>query len=253
MAICATVATEPVAWPLVGDTSPELEAIWVASESKAQVPAVDETASAPQPTAAFVRGKGFLERLVLGDPEARADFVAEYTGLIRFAIAGVLRRRGLEVRKDEVEDLSQGIFVSLLDQDCRKLRMYEGRNQASLATFIRVCATRFVLDHIRHERHSPLTPDDAASGETPGRIDEAMDPRAGPEASVATAQEIARLRHAIDELVPRDQLLVRLHFVEGLEVAEVAKVLGLTENATYVLKSRVKKRLRAILGAGKEA
>ena len=57
-----------------------------------------------------------------------------------------------------------------------------------------------------------------------------------------------RLRRAVAELSPREQLVVRLAFVEGRDAPEVAAVLGISDNAVHVLKSRVKSKLRDLVG-----
>src|SRR5512138_3689062 len=42
---------------------------------------------------AYARGRDFIARCIAGDPGTRAEFVKEYSGLVRFAIASVLRQR----------------------------------------------------------------------------------------------------------------------------------------------------------------
>lgn len=200
------------------------------------------------PSDAFARGQDFIARCIAGDPATRDEFVTEYTGLIRFAIAGVLRHRGVTLLREEIDDLAHNVIVSLFDRDCRKLKMYEGRNQASFATFVRVCATRLTLDHLRYRQRRPAIAADAIqvepSGEARDVLAESPAPGPDPEQQAATSEEIERLRRLVAELPAREQLLVRLHFVDGLDVPEVARVLGITENATHVLKSRVRAKLR---------
>jgi len=200
---------------------------------------------------AYARGLDLLRGAIDGDPATRNEFVEQYTGLIRFAIAGVLRQRGLVVQKEEIDDLTHSVILSLFERDCRKLRMYEGRNRASLATFIRVCTTRFVLDHIRHLRRRPQLELSTDSNDELA-LAERADPGPGPEASAAAAENVEQLRRAVCELPTRERLFVRLHFVEGLDIGDAARVLGLTENATYVLKSRVKKKLRSVVTIGED-
>jgi RNA polymerase sigma factor (sigma-70 family) len=204
-----------------------------------------EAASEPGATEAFQRGQDFIGRCIAGDPRTRDEFVSEYTGLIRFAIAGVLRHRGISLLREEIDDLAHNVIVSLFDRDCRKLKMYEGRNQASFATFVRVCATRLTLDHLRYRQRRPAIAVEHDTGpEARDILGETPDPGLGPEETTSVAEDVARLRRLVTLLPPREQLLVRLHFVEGLDIADVARVLGISENATHVLKSRVRAKLR---------
>lgn len=223
----------------------------------ARVPRTPEPDAAPpgrrapggadQPSAnpAFARGRDFIARCIAGEPDTRDEFVREYSGLIRFAIASVLRHRGVTLLREEIDDLTHNVIVSLFDRDCRKLKMYEGRNQASFATFVRVCSTRLTLDHLRYRQRRPtIAAEQEVGSEVRDLLSAAADPGPGPEEQTSIGEDVARLRRLVDELPAREQLLVRLHFVEGLDVADVARVLGISENATHVLKSRVRAKLR---------
>jgi RNA polymerase sigma factor (sigma-70 family) len=202
-------------------------------------------ASAATPSAAFQRGQDFVARCIAGDPGTRDEFVVEYSGLIRFAIAAVLRHRGVTLLREEIDDLTHNVIVSLFDRDCRKLKMYEGRNQASFATFVRVCATRLTLDDLRYRQRRPtIVADQQTGGDARDLLAEMPDPDLGPEERTAIAEDVDRLRQLVTLLPAREQLLVRLHFVDGLDIPDVARVLGITENATHVLKSRVRAKLR---------
>ncbi|HZR84322.1 MAG TPA: sigma-70 family RNA polymerase sigma factor [Candidatus Binatia bacterium] len=199
------------------------------------------------PTEAFVRGQDFIRRCIAGDPATRDEFVAQYGALVRYAVAAVLRARDAALLAEELEDLTQSVLLSFFDRDCRRLKMYEGRNQASFATFVRVCATRQTLDHLRSlRRKPPIAADSDADDESRG-LAGAIDPAAGPEERAATARALERLRDAVARLPAREQLLVRLHFVLGCDASEVASAMGVSENAVHVLKSRVKAKLRTLV------
>src|SRR5438552_980673 len=53
------------------------------------------------PSEAYQRGQDFIARCIAGDPGTRDEFVVEYSGLIRFAIAAVLRHRGVTLLREE--------------------------------------------------------------------------------------------------------------------------------------------------------
>jgi RNA polymerase sigma factor (sigma-70 family) len=202
------------------------------------------------PSAAWQRGQDFIQRCIAGEPGTRDEFVVEYSGLIRFAIAAVLRHRGITLLREEIDDLTHNVIVSLFDRDCRKLKMYEGRNQASFATFVRVCATRLTLDHLRYRQRRPQIAADQQSGDDVRDVlAETPDASLGPEEQAALAEDLVTLRRLVAELSPREQLLVRLHFVDGLDIPDVARALGVSENAAHVLKSRVRAKLRGQMRA----
>jgi RNA polymerase sigma-70 factor (ECF subfamily) len=57
-----------------------------------------------------------------------------------------------------------------------------------------------------------------------------------------------RLRAALDQLAPHDREILVMRNLEQLSIAEIAKVLGLTEGAVKVRHLRALRRLRTILG-----
>lgn len=196
-------------------------------------------------------GTRLLAGCLAGDARARSDFALQYRGLVRFAVEKVLRQAGSSALREDLDDVCQSALGALFDRDCHKLRLYDGRHGASLATFLRVCATRHALDHLRQHRRRPVVVDDDPAGGSSSQLDEAIDPAAGPEAITETRERIARLTAAIAQLTPRERIFVRLHFVEELDLAPVAKMLGVTENAAYVLKSRLRKKLRELTEAAR--
>ena len=159
-------------------------------------------------------------------------------------MSSVLRQRSVRLEIEETEDLFQTLLLSFFDRDCRRLKMYDGRGGASFATFVRVCATRQTLDHLRHLRRQPTFVHDESSDSGRGLFDDMPDPRADPEKSAETGERLRLLRELVETLPPREQLLIRLHFVEGQSIPEVARILGITDNATHVLKSRLRAKLR---------
>lgn len=199
---------------------------------------------------AWQRGQDFIQRCIAGEPGTRDEFVVEYSGLIRFAIAAVLRHRGITLLREEIDDLTHNVIVSLFDRDCRKLKMYEGRNQASFATFVRVCATRLTLDHLRYRSRRPqIAPEQQSGDDVRDVLAETADAGLGPEEQAALSEDLETLKRLVAGLSPREQLLVRLHFVDGLDIPDVARALGVSENATHVLKSRLRAKLRGQMRA----
>ncbi len=202
------------------------------------------TTTPEDPEGVHQRGLAFIERCHAGAPGIREEFVDGYGALVRFAMSSVLRQRGVQMQPEETEDLFQSLLVSFLDRDCRRLKLYDGRGGASFATFVRVCATRQTLDHLRHLRRQPNFVREDAPGEGRSLFEEMADPQPGPEAAAATEETLRHLRDVVAALPAREQLLVRLHFVEGRSIPEVARALGITDNATHVMKSRLRAKLR---------
>ncbi len=205
-------------------------------------------ADAPESTAsAHEKGYSFLARCRAGEPGVREEFVAEYGALVRFAMSSVLRQSGSAHDVEDTEDLFQNLLLAFFEDDCRRLKLYDGRSGASLATFIRVCATRQTLDYLRSVRRQPIFVRETADGSR-GPFDDMTDASADPEKHATNEERLRHLRESVTSLPAREQLFLRLHFIEGQSVPETARTLGLTDNATHVLKSRLRAKLRDRLG-----
>jgi DNA-directed RNA polymerase specialized sigma24 family protein len=81
-----------------------------------------------------------------GDADARTTLVEKYSGIVSYGVTVIFQQFGRPYRKEEIEDLSQDVFLALFDNDSRKLRQYQGRNGCSLASWLRVVANRFTID-----------------------------------------------------------------------------------------------------------
>lgn len=187
-----------------------------------------------------------LEGCIAGDPDARTTLVEKYSGIVSYGVTVIFQQFGRPYRKEEIEDLSQDVFLALFDNDSRKLKQYQGRNGCSLASWLRVVANRFTIDRLRREGRT-ISLDDPESGES-WRVREARpDSRPGPEPQLEAAERAARVRELVTHLPPKDQMFVQLFYFQGLPIDEVATTIGITTNAAYVRKMRLHQKLRKLV------
>jgi len=143
----------------------------------------------------------------------------------------------------DLEDLHNTVFLKLFEQGCKKLRQYQGKNGCSLASWIRMIAVRTVLDHLRKkgvdamvwqkkrvplEELPELKADDVEFG-----------------SQIEKAEQERLLQDSMQRLPPRDRLFVKLHFDQGLSVAEVAEAMHLSIGNAYTIKHRAIQRLKS--------
>lgn len=136
-----------------------------------------------------------------------------------------------------VDDLTQEVFVRLVDGDRRAMSRFHGRSEHSATTYLSAIAVNLVRDHFKKLR-SMKNPKATASLSSLAQPEEssggASHPRAflsdgpGPERFVASSEIRERIRAVVDELSPRgttsarDRLIFQLFFIEGLTVDEIA-------------------------------
>jgi RNA polymerase sigma-70 factor (ECF subfamily) len=94
-----------------------------------------------------------IRRALTGDPTALTELVAVLTPVIQARVARTLLARrhrlagGRDVRQ-EVEDLSQDVFLTLFSRDARVLRDWQPGRGLSLESFVGLVAERQVLSFL---------------------------------------------------------------------------------------------------------
>jgi RNA polymerase sigma-70 factor (ECF subfamily) len=150
-----------------------------------------------------------------GEPKALARFEAQLFGQIDAAYAQL---RPATVTLDELRQaMRDRLFVA---DGAPRIASYRGRGD--LRSWVRMAATRFLIDLVRADSARPDRP--------------AGDEQLADVATTAYDPEIAFLKHtyrnefraafsdALAALEPRERNVLRLRYLDGLEVAEVARV-----------------------------
>jgi len=165
---------------------------------------------------------GELDALVRGEKGAWEAFVRRYAGLVAAAVRGVAREPG------EIEDLAQEVFVRLCKDNFRLLRSYDPA-RAGLSTWITIVARSTARDAMR--RHRPvLMPIDAVPE---GRL--AVDP----------VEPVPKLKLPEALLSPRQREILTMLYDREMEVAEIAKVLGIDPQTVRSAHHKAMVKLRA--------
>ncbi len=96
---------------------------------------------------------GLVRRALAGDPASLARLVAVLTPVVQARVAHTLLARrhrlagGCDVRQ-EVEDLSQDVFLTLFSRDGHVLRGWQAERGPSLESFVEQVAERQVLSFL---------------------------------------------------------------------------------------------------------
>jgi len=184
-----------------------------------------------------------LERCLTGDRRAWERLITSKSRLVYYALHQTFRAKGVEPAETEMEELHNEVFSQLFADDCRKLRAFKGRNGCSLASWIRLIASRTALTHIARRGRLVLAGDDCAEDEN-DPMERIVDEAPGAEEVVVREGEVAHLRAAVAALNSDDRLFVTLYFLREMSLPEVAKVMQVTVNTIYSRKNRVLNRLR---------
>jgi RNA polymerase sigma-70 factor (ECF subfamily) len=149
-------------------------------------------------------------------PGAIARFDAVYAAEIRIVHA---RARG---NKPALDELAQAVRVKLFAGESPRIREYRGTG--SLKNWVRVVATRTLIEMARRAKDADSI-DDETSGVIPLTA-----PDDDPEMAYLKRRYAAEVKEAFEiaagELGPEDRNVLREHYARGLSIDQIAAVHG---------------------------
>lgn len=168
--------------------------------------------------------------LAAGDHVAIDHFEGKFISLVPSYVGG------LRMQPHELEELRQDVRVHLLAGPVPKIRRYRGAGP--LGAWLRVVTLRLALSRTKHS--------DRFGGPS---LDTVLPNALGLTAQTVVPNELgARVQQALDAalsaLAPADKLLLRLYFVDGLSIDELAVLLGVHRATAARRVSSVSRRIR---------
>ena len=124
----------------------------------------------------------------------------------------------------------------MVKDDFEQLRRFRGDHNCTLASWLRMIATRRTIDHLR--KFNFLTelleePLENHPVEIPERLLE--------------NEQLQLLDKAVQDLPPNERIIIDLFFREGISAKDAAGILRISVGAVYTLKSRILAKLRETL------
>jgi RNA polymerase sigma factor (sigma-70 family) len=191
-----------------------------------------------------------------GDQTALTRLVAVLTPVIQSRVARtLLARRSLlgadrNVRQ-EVEDLTQEVFLSLFTKGGHVLQSWEAERGLSLENFVGLVSERYVVSFLRSGKRNPWKEEPAPVEDLDGASADQ-----GPEEVTASREQLRLLLERLREkLSPLGRHLFELLFVQERSLAETMAASGLSADAVYAWRSRLRRLAQEILAelSGKSA
>ena len=172
-------------------------------------------------------------------------FVNRFSKLIYHTIYQTLRTKNFSFDLQIMDDLYQEVFLALFKNKYKKLKQFKGKNNCSLASWLRLIASRTVIDFLRKQRN-PVYLDDAVDDKK--KVMETLaDESDLPDKSLEKEEWYQIFKEIVQGLPPRDRYLFELSYSQELPDREVAQVMNLSISAVYMRKSRIKKKLQKVI------
>jgi len=176
----------------------------------------------------FAFDAAYVEKLKAGDPRTEEHFVAYFSELI------LLKLRSRLSSKEAVEDVRQETFVRVLVI----LRSEDGLKQPDrLGAFVNTVCNNVLLEHYRSKNRGESVIDEENSDKFVHRAPSAL--------SLLEAKDTERIvRRILEDLAPRDRLLLQSVLLEERDKDEVCAEFGITREYLRVLLHRAKQSFK---------
>jgi RNA polymerase sigma factor (sigma-70 family) len=192
-----------------------------------------------------------IKNLVEGSQEGWNEFVTRFNRLIY----KVFCSRSFGFSREEIEELFHDFMVSMLKDDYRKVRQFEGRNECSFPSYLKKIAINMAIDRrktlMRKHMTSLQTTWDRAGTEDGRELIDTIDSGVqGPEDVLVNQEEAAQFLGALYRLAPSKLVVVLLIIYHDYDRVELGRLLQTTRQNIDVIFNRCKEQLKKLLKAG---
>lgn len=185
--------------------------------------------------------QSFIAQALAGDSAAIKTLVDGLTPIIQARVARRLLGAGAnrDVRQD-VLDLTQEIFLHLLEDGGRVLKGWDPERGMSLENYVGLIAERRTVSHLRSGRSNPWRES--------GNLDDVEEPRADAASVSGDVMSQDMLRTLLDRmreaLSPLGWRLFELLYIAEKTIDEVQQETAMSADAVYAWRSRLRKLAR---------
>ena len=183
----------------------------------------------------------FVRACVKGDKQSWNEFLSRYSRLIYNYIYSVLSVKGSSLSEEQIEDIFQEIFYSLIKDNYKKLATYQGRNGCSLASWLRQVTINFTIDYLR--KLKPTLSIDIEIEEGLSLKDILKDLSADAVEFLSDQDKRKTLWDCVDLLEPAEQYFMELFLNQGLNLEQIREYLKINRGAVDMRKGRILQKL----------
>jgi RNA polymerase sigma factor (sigma-70 family) len=170
-----------------------------------------------------------------------SEFVRRYERLIASCVLKAMRRYGAWFSPEDIDDLVNDVWVTLLRDDLRKLRQYDASRGLRIASFVGLVATNVTIDSLRSRRVETTSLDSVTkSCSASTHVSETRDETEDRESARVATEALSRLSNV-------ERAFVVEAFRTGCSHQELARSLGLSTNTIYSRKFKLRAKLARLV------
>jgi len=185
----------------------------------------------------------FAKRCVKADKAAWKEFLQKYSRLIYSYIYSTIRIKGYVFDHSVVEEIFSEIISLLIKDNFKKLKTYQGRNNATLASWLRQVSINFCLDYLRKQKPALLSLDTTVG-------DGLVLSEIIPYRSLGAAEELIQkekselLTDCIERLELDDKFFLELNLRWQFSFVEIKDFFDISRGALDMRRVRIIQKLR---------
>jgi len=186
-----------------------------------------------------------IEACLKKDLAAWSCLVEKYSGLIYVSIENRLKKYGLDVSSQDIEDIRQNILSDIWKNG----KLSHITNRGDISYWISILSGNAAVEHFRSrsarqmQNAVPLY-----SGMDDKELREILPSGIpGPDDELARAETEDRIDMAIESLQGREKIMIKLHLVHDKKYHEIAEFLGVPTGTVSSYIKRAKEKIRAAL------
>ncbi|MCC6751038.1 MAG: sigma-70 family RNA polymerase sigma factor [Deltaproteobacteria bacterium] len=190
---------------------------------------------------AAAEDEALLARALAGNQQAWNAFCRRFDSLIAGCVLRVLRRYTASFTNADLGDLVSEVWLSLLRDDRRRLRLYEPGRGYRLSSWLGLIATNTTIDQLRQRGAEHRYLEDLVG------VERWLVDWRRPDDALEVQQSADLARRALERLTPEERAFVVSCFHDERAPTELAAELGITLNTVYSRKFKLRQKLVRIV------
>lgn len=188
-----------------------------------------------------------LQRMSEGHSSSWQEFLNCYGDLIYSSAFYTLKRHLPGISEEEIQDCVQDLFVSLMNEQGKKLRSFQGKDGCPLSGWLRTVATNHALMRLRKIKPQ-VSLDDLPENTLDSLLNKGQ--FKSPPSAMELAEEkqwLERIEQQISRFPTREKLVFQYFYQHECSRDEIAEILGLSPNHIDQILFRIRDRLKTEL------
>lgn len=191
----------------------------------------------------YMDDRRLVEGCIRRDLSAWSAFINKYSALIAISVENSLKKYGLRLRRQDVEDIRQEVLASIWKN--RKLE--EIRNREDISSWVAVVAGNAAIGYARKLSREPQRPIPLKKMDET-ELSELIQPLGESAKDEVLRNELSqRIEEAVESLPAKEKVIMKLKIFHDKKYDEISEMLALPKGTVSSYMKRAKDKLRHAL------